>query len=345
MYCVVKDKVYSATFDEANNRYPLVSVAIGSDGAITVTDEGDGVAVLPAGYLKCTIEEVIAIFGLEAGEEYEPPATITGNDPVTVYLDEASKAVTLAASNPSAGAFSGVKSSDTGVATVSAVGGTITIVPVALGTCDVTITFTPTDTDFAASEITIPVTVAKRKIEFAPVRDQNLTKNVAKTIVLEPNVSGVTYTVTSSDTNICTVAITGTAGHENDLVLTPSTTILGKCKICVSAVDENGKADDSDVMCFWVNVCNTAVSITAIDDQTLEVGATKEITVVCAGAEIREVKTSDPTIVTVEKSGKLKLKITGVGEAEDTATITVYCDKRGYGEDSEDFTVTLTAAT
>ena len=179
-------------------------------------------------------------------------------------------------------------------------------------------------------------------MEIAQVRDQNLTKNVAKTIILQPNISSVTYTALSSDTDICAVAITGGSGHEHDLVLTPAASApLGKCRVSVSAVESNGKADDSEVMCFWVSVCNSAVSITAIDDQTVEAGKSKEITVNCAGAEIREVTTSDATHVTVEKTDKLKFKVTAVGAANDTATVKVYCDKRGYGEDSEDLTVTV----
>lgn len=344
MYFVIGDKVYSATYDEGNSRYPLVSVAMAADGAVTVVDEGEGVATLPAVYRKCTLEEVIAIFAIVPEGEYEPPATITGNDPVTVYLDEANKVVTLTIEKPAPGDFSDVASSSTAVATVAEADSAFTITPVAEGTCSITAKWTPTDTDFAASTVTIPVTVARRKIEIKQVRNQNLTKGNAnaKTIILEPNVDGVTYTVTSSDTDICTAAVTGTVGNENDLVLTPDDATLGKCKICVSAVDSNGKADDSEVMYFWVNVCNSGVSITAIDDQNLEVGETKEITVICASAEIREVTTSDPTHVTVEKTGKLKFKITGVGAAADEATVTVYCDKRGYGEDSDDLTVTIT---
>jgi hypothetical protein len=342
MYFVISDKVYSATYDGDNSRYPLVSVAMAADGAITVTDEGDGIAELPAVYRKCTLEEVIAIFAIVPGGEYEPPATITGNDPVTVYLDEANKVVTLTIANPASGDFSAVASSSTAVATVTEADSAFTITPVAEGTCNITAKWTPTDTDFAASTVTIPVTVARRQVVIDQVRDQRLTKNVPKTIILQPNISSVTYTALSSDTGICAVAITGTTGHEHDLVLTPAETApLGRCKITVSAVETNGKADDSDVMSFWVSVCNSAVTITAIDDQTVEAGKSKEIAVTCAGAEIKEVTTSDATHVTVEKTGKLKFKVTAVGEAEDTATVTVYCDKRGYGEDSEDLTVTV----
>jgi len=313
-----------------------------ADGAVTVTDEGEGVATIPAGYRKCSLEEVIAIFAIVPEGEYEPFATITGNDPVTIYLDEANKAVPLTVANPALGDFSSVASSNTNIATVTEVDGTFTIVPVAVGTCNVTAKWTPTDTDFAVSTVAIPVTVARRQVAITQVRDQNLTKNVAKTIILQPNISSVTYTALSSDTGICAVAITGGTGHEHDLVLTPAaTTPLGKCRVSVSAVESNGKADDSEVMCFWVSVCNSAVSITAIDDQTVEAGKSKEITVTCAGAEIKEVTTSDATHVTVEKTDKLKFKVTAVGEAEDTATVTVYCDKRGYGEDSEDLTVTV----
>ncbi len=342
MFYVIGNKVYSATYDEDNSRYPLVSVAMAADGAVTITDEGEGIATIPAPYRKCTLEEVIAIFAIVAGGKQKPYATISGNDPVTVYLDEASKAATLTIAKPSAGDFSLVASSNTGIATVSEADGVFTIVPVAAGMCNITAKWTPTDTDFAASTVTIPVMVVRRKVEIAQVREQNLTKNVAKTIVLQPNINSIAYTALSSDTGICAVAITGGTGHEHDLVLTPAASApLGKCKITVSAVESNGKADDSDVMEFWVNVCNSAVSITAIDDQTVEAGKSKEITVTCAGAEIREITTSDASHVTVEKTAKLKFKVTAVGEAEDAATVTVYCDKRGYGEDSEDLTVTI----
>ena len=342
MYFVIGDKVYSATYDEGNSRYPLVSVAMAADGAVTVTDEGEGIAALPGAYRKCSLEEVIAIFAIVPEGEYEPPATITGNDPVTVYLDEANKVVTLTIEKPALGDFSAVASSDTKIATVTEANSAFTIVPVAEGTCSITAKWTPTDTDFAASTVTIPVTVARRKVEIAQVRDQRLTKNVAKTIILQPNISSVTYTALSSDTGICAVAITGGTGHEHDLVLTPATSApLGRCRVSVSAVESNGKADDSEVMCFWVSVCNSAVTITAINDTTVKAGESKEITAVCAGAEIREITTSDPTHVTVEKTGKLKFKVHGVGEATDTATVTIYCDKRGYGEDSEDLTVTV----
>jgi hypothetical protein len=43
----------------------------------------------------------------------------------------------------------------------------------------------------------------------------------------------------------------------------------------------------------------------------------------------------------VEITAPLKFKITAVGEANDTATITVYCDKFGYGEDDESLTATV----
>ena len=341
MYFVIEDRVYSAAYDEVNNHYPLVSVAMAADGAVTVTDEGEGVAVIPAGYRKCSLEEVIAIFAIVPEGEYEPPATITGNDPVTVYLDEANKAVTLVAANPSAGTFSGVASDDTGVATVTASDGTVTIVPVGVGACNVTITFTPTDTNFAASEVTIPVTVAKRQIEIAPVRNFSLAVNTTREVALESNVAGVAYTVLSSDSGICAVSETN-----GTLTLTPAASApLGLAIISVAAVLANGKADDSAVMKFRVRVCASAVTITEIGDASLEVGTSDTVTVVSAGAEIREVVSSDETVVTVEKTGKLELTITAVGDAAETADITVYCDKRGHGEGSDTFKVTLTAAT
>ena len=48
LYYVIEDRVYSSVFDTINNRYPLVSVAKSAGGAITVTDEGDGIST-PSG--------------------------------------------------------------------------------------------------------------------------------------------------------------------------------------------------------------------------------------------------------------------------------------------------------
>ena len=345
MFYVVQDRVYSATYDALNSRYPLVSISKDANGVITITDEGDGIATLPASFLYCSLNEVVSIFNITSTSEYEPRATITGNEPVTIYLDEASKVVTLTIAKPALGDFSAVASSAVAVATVSEADSAFTIVPVAVGTCNITATWTPTDTDFAASSVVIPVTVVKRQIEFVPVRDQSLTKAVDKTIVLQPNVgtgSTLVYTVFSTDTAICSPAITGTADHENDLVLTvPDATPLGVATISVFATDSNAKASDSAVITFNVRGCNSAVTITAIADLDITAGTSKEITVTCAGATIREVTTSDATHVTAEITAPLKFKINAVGAAVDTATITVYCDKFGYGEDDEALTATL----
>ena len=144
-----------------------------------------------------------------------------------------------------------------------------------------------------------------------------------------------TYVVTS-DTGICDVSVTSGV-----ITLTPAEAApKGSAIIKVSATGTN--AYDSDIMSFTVKVCATAVTITAISDQTLAAGESKEISVTCAGATIKEVTTSDATHITTEITDNLKFKIYAVGDAEDTATVTVYCDKRGYGEDSEELTVTIT---
>lgn len=344
MFFVVSgDKVYGEQ-KNTSGKYPLVSISIDANNAITVKDEGEGITTLPEKYYRASIQEVVAMFGITSAAGYKPPATIAGNDPVLIYLDEASKAVILTAANPTAGDFSAVASSDTNVATVAEEDGTFTITPVAAGTCNITAKWTPTDTDFAASTVTIPVTVAKRKIEFEPVRDQSLTKAVDKTITLQPNVnSALSYTVLSTDSGICSPAMDATAGHENDLILTVAdASPLGVAIISVSAVDASGKSDDSDVMRFKVRLCDEAVTITAIDNQSVKKGESKDVTVVCAGATVCEAVSSDTTKVKVEIIDKLKVKVTALGTAGQSATVTVYCDKRGYGEDSEDFTVTIT---
>ena len=345
MFLIVDgNRVYGENLNDLEV-YPLVSITINSDNGVTVTDEGEGVATLPTQYYRASLEEVIAMFGITPTAGYKPPATITGNAPVTIYADEANKEVTLAVATPTRGDSASVASSDPEIATVTEADGVFTIVPGAVGVCNVTGTWTPTNTDFAATVVTIPVTISKRQIEFDPIRDQSLTKAIDKTIILKPNVgsgSVLSYTVLSSDTGICSPAITGTAGNENDLVLTVAdTTPLGVAVISVFATDTNAKAADSEVMTFKVRVCNSAVTITEIADTIVEAGKDKTITATCAGAKIVEAVSSDPTAVTVEIVDTLKFKVTAVGAAASSATITIYCDKRGYGEDSEEVGVTV----
>lgn len=339
MYYRVENRLYGE-YDSDNSRYPLVSLSKDAAGAVAVTDEGDGVAALPAGYLVLSLAEAVATFAVTASVAYAPPATITGFDDLTVYIDEPNKTFAPVIANPALGAWTQETSSDTGAATVGESAGTFTVTPVDVGETEISAKWTPTDTNFAAEVKSMKCTIAKRQIVITQVRDQQLTINTTKAIALANNVgaaSAVVYTVLSSDTGICAVAET-----DGTLTLTPAASApKGYATISVLAVDSNGKADDSEIMTFNVWVCASAVSITAISDQSVTADAEKEITVTCAGATIKEVTTSDATHFTTEITDKLKFKIAAVGEADDTATITVYCDKRGYGEDSEDFTATV----
>ena len=130
MFCVIENRVY-ALAKNTSNKYPLVSISISSSGVVTIKDEGEGITTLPGTYKKLTLEEVIATFCItsEAGGGYKPFVDLGGYEPVTIYLDETNKAVTITAANPSAGVFSGT-SSNTNVATVTNSDGVFTIVPV-----------------------------------------------------------------------------------------------------------------------------------------------------------------------------------------------------------------------
>jgi len=345
-FIVAGDKIYKETKND-DEKYPLVKISISADNAVTVTEEDEGVEAFPKNYYRASIKEVIAMFGITSESGYKPPATIIGDDPVLIYLDEEEKVVTITLSNPSEGNFSEVASSDTNVATVLETNGVFTIAPVAEGVCLVTAKWTPTDLNFAPSVVRIPVAVIKRKIEFTPVRNQSLTKGVNKTITIKSNVASgasLNYTVLSTDTGICSPAMDVTQGKENDLILTVAdNTPLGSTVITLSAVDDNEKAYDSEVMKFKVRVCESGVTVTPISDQEVEEGGSKEVTVttIPGGTTIREAVSSDPSKVTVEIVNKLKVRVTAVGAVGENADITVYCDKRGYGEGKDTFKVTI----
>jgi len=337
MFCVIENRVY-ALAKNTSNKYPLVSISISSSGVVTIKDEGEGITTLPGTYKKLTLEEVIATFGItsEAGGGYKPFVDLGGYEPVTIYLDETNKAVTITAANPSAGVFSGT-SSNTNVATVTNSDGVFTIVPVAEGSCAVTVKFDPTDTDFADTYCAIPVTVAKRQVVLEQQREIHMVKSTSNpkvsstaTAVIKANVATPTVVAVSSDEDNIAVAV-----ENQTITITAADDKTGEATIKVYGTKTN--ADDSVDMEFKVRAyASASAAVTAAPDNfDINQGEEVELTwTLPTGESIVEATSSDDThIEIVGITAKNKVKVKGVAPTnDDQATITAYCQQRGKGQ-------------
>lgn len=337
MFCVIENRVY-ALAKNTSNKYPLVSISISSSGVVTIKDEGEGITTLPGTYKKLTLEEVIATFGItsEAGGGYKPFVDLDGYDPVTIYLDESNKVVTITAKNPSAGVFTGT-SSNTDVATVTNSNGAFTIVPVAEGVCDITVKFDPTDTDFADTYCKIPVTVAKRKVVLEQQRDIQMVKSTSApkvsstaTAVIKANVATPTVVAVSSDEDNVSVSVI-----DQTITITAADDKTGEATIKVYGTKAN--ADDSDDMEFTVHVYAAASAAVSAAPSAFNIDKDDEAELTWtlpAGESIVEATSSDETHIQILGiTAKNKVKVKAVAPSNgDQATITAYCQQRGKGQ-------------
>ena len=349
MFCVIENRVY-ALAKNTSNKYPLVSISISSSGVVTIKDEGEGITTLPGTYKKLTLEEVIATFGItsEAGGGYKPFVDLGGYEPVTIYLDETNKAVTITAANPSAGVFSGT-SSNTNVATVTNSDGVFTIVPVAEGSCAVTVKFDPTDTDFADTYCAIPVTVAKRQVVLEQQRDIHMVKSTSSpnvsstaTAVIKANVATPTVVAVSSDEDNVSVSVT-----DQTITITAADDKTGEATIKVYGTKTN--ADDSADMEFTVHVYAAASAAVSAAPSAFNIDKDDEVELTWtlpAGESIVEATSSDEThIEIVGITAKNKVKVKGVAPTNgDQATITAYCQQRGKGQVADTVVGTVVVA-
>lgn len=348
MFCVIENRVY-ALAKNTSNKYPLVSISISSSGVVTIKDEGEGITTLPGTYKKLTLEEVIATFGItsEAGGGYKPFVDLGGYEPVTIYLDETNKAVTITAANPSAGVFSGT-SSNTNVANVTNSDGVFTIVPVAEGSCAVTVKFDPTDTDFADTYCAIPVTVAKRQVVLEQQRDIHMVKSTSSpsssstaTAVIKANVATPTVVAVSSDEDNVSVSVT-----DQTITITAADDKTGEATIKVYGTKTN--ADDSADMEFTVHVYAAASAAVSAAPSAFNIDKDDEAELTWtlpAGESIVEATSSDDThIQIVGITAKNKVKVKAVGGNGDQATITAYCQQRGKGQIADTVVGTVVVA-
>lgn len=344
MFCVIENRVY-ALAKNTSNKYPLVSISISSSGVVTVKDEGEGITTLPGTYKKLTLEEVIATFCItsEAGGGYKPFVDLDGYDPVTIYLDESNKVVTITAANPSAGVFTGT-SSNTNVATVTNLNGAFTIVPVAEGVCDITVKFAPTDTDFADTYCVIPVTVEKRQVVLEPQRNIQIVKSTTvssstATAVIKANVASPTIVANSSDEDNVSVSVTN-----QTITITAAKNKTGEATIKVYGTKTN--ADDSADMEFTVHVYAATSAAVSAAPADFDVDSGEEVelewTLPSGGKIVEAVSSDDTHIEVLAITADNKVKVKGVATTNnDQAVITAYYQQRSKGQVASTVTGTV----
>ena len=171
-----------------------------------------------------------------------------------------------------------------------------------------------------------------------------LTTNVgaAETVSLsshfsDPEGHDLVYTASSSHPSMVTVSVSGST-------LTVTGVAVGRSTITVTATDRPQDSDDSlpTRTTFTATVENRAPECEDIDDQTVNVNASKTLTVSCTdpdGHSLSYTASSSPSgIVTPSMSGS---SVTVTGAAVGSATVTVTATDGNNGSDTVEFNVTV----
>ncbi|MCV9950330.1 S-layer homology domain-containing protein [Paenibacillus sp. BT-177] len=248
------------------------------------------------------------------------------------------------------------ESSVTNVATVSVNGSQLTLTPVSAGTTKITVTANDGKGGTINSQFNVTITpVIPEVVNHAPIVEtsiSNVTAGVAdgiKTVSLagvfaDEDSDALTYTATSTDTGVATVAING-----SDLKITPVN--AGTVTITVTANDDKGGTVDTQFNVTITPVIPEAVNHaptvnTSISNVTTGV-ADGIKTVSLAGVFADEdsdaltytATSTDTGVVTVAVNGSdLKIKPVNAG----TTTITVTADDGNGGTVDTQFNVTIT---
>ncbi|MDU8675870.1 S-layer homology domain-containing protein [Paenibacillus polymyxa] len=351
------------TFTATSTNAGVATVAVnGSDlkitpvnaGTVTITvtaNDGNGGAVDTQ--FNVTITPVIseAVNHAPTVEASINNVTIGAADGVKtvslagVFADEDSDVLTFTAT-----------STDTGVVTVAVNGSDLKITPVNAGTATITVTADDGNGGTVDTQFNVTITpVIPEAVNHAPTVEasiSNVTTGAAdgiKTVSLagvfaDEDSDALTYTATSTDTGVATVAVNG-----SDLKITPVN--AGTATITVTANDGNGGTVDTQF-----NVTITPVIPEAVNHApTVETSISNVTTgfadgiktVSLAGVFADEdsdvltytATTTDTGVVTVAVNGG-DLKITPVNAG--TATITVTANDGNGGTVDTNFTLTVT---
>ena len=294
--------------------------------------------------------------GLRAMQSFDVTVTGTNRSPtVAAAIAEVSVGagaevtvdVSGAFSDPDGDALGYAATSDTpDVATVSVSGSVVTVTGVAEGTATVTVTATDPGGLSAAQSFNVTVTATNRAPEMATaIAEVSVGAGAEVTVDVsgafsDPDGDALVYAATSDTPDVATVSVSGS-------VVTVTGVAEGTATVTVTATDPGGL---SAAQSFNVTVTATNRApemATAIAE--VSVGAGAEVTVDVSGAfsdpdgdALVYAATSDtPDVATVSVSGSA---VTVTGVAEGTATVTVTATDPGGLTATQDFGVTVEAA-
>ena len=334
------------------------TIAKGSteSSAITVTQTGTGTTTVSLGAaptvpfsspfagIQTAVGDPLVLFSTQnrspVAQGTIPAQTLTAGGSATTVN------VSSYFSDPDADALTyKASSNNTAVVTVSTLGSTVSITPVAVGSA--TITVTASDGALTATQtFTATVNAANRApAAVGTIPAQTLTAGgTAATVNVSSNFSDpdgdtLTYTATSSDTTVASVSVTSVT-----LTITPKT--AGTATITVTASD--GSLTATQTLTATVNAANRApVAVGTIPAQTLTVGGSAATVNVSSkfsdpdGDTLTYTASSNDTAVATVSTAGATVTITPVAAGSATITATA---SDGSLTATQTFTATVTAA-
>ena len=238
-------------------------------------------------------------------------------------------------------------SDDTGVATVSVSGKTLTLTGVSRGEATVEVTATDDSgaSNATSSAVEFDVTVPNSRPVVGPISDLTVSRGSTgtRTASVTDGDSGDTHTVTASsdDTGVATVSVSGKR-------VTLRAVSRGEATITVTATDNSGEDNaTSAAVTFDVTVPNSRPVVGSLTDLTVSRGSTGTRTVTVTDGDSGDTHTvsasSDATgVATVSVNGKT-LRLTGAscGEAAIEVTAEDNSGESNATSSSVEFDVTV----
>ncbi len=330
------DATGTATVTVSGSVLAIAGVAEGSAEITVTADDGNG----------GTVQDAFSVT-VQAASANEDPEVATAIEDQTVKMGT-SKDVDVSSNFSDADnddlTFTAV-SNATGTATVTVSGSMLTINGVAVGSAEITVTANDGNggTVDDAFDVTVEPASANQDPEVATaIDDQSVDVGASMDVDVSSNFSDadnddLTFRAVSDATATATVTVSGA-------VLTITGEAEGSANITVTADDGNGGTVE-DAFAVTVSVPNQAPEVaTAIDDQSLEAGETKEVDVSSNFSDADNddltftAESDDQTKATVLVTGSM-LTITGVAVGSAEITVTADDGNGGTVEDAFDVTV------
>ncbi len=217
-------------------------------------------------------------------------------------------------------------SDDTGVATVSVSGKTLTLAGVSCGAATISVTATDdsSESNDTSEAEEFDVAVPNTRPALGAIADLTVSRGSpgTRTVTVTDGDGGDTHTVSasSSDTGVATVSVSGKT-------LTVTAVSRGSATITVTATDSCGASDStSEAEEFDVTVPNSQPVVRTISDATVSRGSTATRTATVTDGDSGDshtvtVTSSDTGVATVRVTGKT-LTVTGVSCGSATMSVT-----------------------